>query len=159
MKAGFSKKSFIKKKKWLQLLVPSCGSVTPRKQRGLERSRGPPTSLALPTIKYCQRSTPLAAYRIPTFAWSSRRPCQSCKDGLFYRPPRAPAPWGSYLILFSTVMLDLGMVLPDPLLLPRAGGMLLLWTTYLLSFPNLPLGSQASYSLQDEDKVAPTCRN
>ena len=31
--------------------------------------------------------------------------------------PRDPAPWGSYLILFSTVMLGLGMVLPDPLLL------------------------------------------
>ena len=44
----------------------------------------------------------------------------------FTDPPRDPAPWGSYLILFSTVMLDLGMVLPDPLLLPGAGGMLLL---------------------------------
>lgn len=44
----------------------------------------------------------------------------------FTDPIRDPAPWGSYLILFSTVMLDLGMVLPDPLLLPRAGGMLLL---------------------------------
>lgn len=138
----------------LQFLAPSCGSMTPHKTERLRKKQETISSPCPPPIRGCQSTLSgqhkAEGWAVPKCAWSSRWPQGSHKDRLIYRP-KAPGTLGKLvnsLLLKSHAGPKNGPPRPtSPAPSGGRGECIAGGNNLPLSCPNLPLGSQTSYSL------------